>query len=84
MRIASRSSRSSRFQVFQKPLRKNGIGIEVAIMLLKFKKFARPFNNGLLTGASAHVVAHLVILSAEWLAHFVGHVVAVIVLRLIQ
>ena len=52
-------------------------------MISKFKAF-RPFCTGLFAGATAHVAGSILVFSADEVAHFVGHVVAVVVLRVLR
>jgi hypothetical protein len=53
-------------------------------MLSKVKQFAHPFTSGFFTGATAHLAGAIVVSSSDQIAHFVGHVVAVIILRVLH
>jgi hypothetical protein len=53
-------------------------------MISRLKAFIRPFCTGLFTGAAAHGAASILVLSFNEVCHFVGHVVAAVVLRLMR
>jgi hypothetical protein len=67
-------------------LQKTGIDAErgVAKMDSKLRKLLLHWARGLTTGISAHVTAAIVVVSAERVAYFIGHVVAVIVLQMVK
>jgi hypothetical protein len=50
----------------------------------KLRKLLRHWALGLTTGISAHVTAAIVVVSAERVAHFIGHIVAAIILWLVR
>jgi len=49
--------------------------------MIKLLKLVRPWSGGFFTGLTAHLGAATVVFSAEHIAHFVGHVVAAILMR---
>jgi len=53
-------------------------------MISKIRKFSHPFSAGLATGTTAHLVGGLLVYSGDQIAHFLGHVFAVIALRLLH
>lgn len=53
-------------------------------MKSRLRTLIRHWAAGLTTGLNAHLGAAIVVFSAERVAHFVGHVVAVIVIRFVR